>query len=149
MHIYTLSLLCWRTVLSSIFHFGQISKVYSIKTYGVPSEGTLKSRQPPIEPEIWFKQPLIDVFQTFPYHPQKQIIIWWILLPGFLRGFQTVKSECFSQFHRKHSQKTIKTYFNVTDLSMIIYIWIGIQKILKPVFLNINKHACTLLKGFK
>ena len=32
---------------------------------------------------------------------------------------------------------------------MIIYIGIGIQNILKPNFLNKNKHACTLLKGFK
>ena len=30
-----------------------------------------------------------------------------------------------------------------TEFSMIIYIGIGIQKILKPVFLNKNKHACT------
>ena len=35
------------------------------------------------------------------------------------------------------------------ELSIIIYIRIGIQKILKPVVLNKNKHACTLLKGFK
>ena len=36
-----------------------------------------------------------------------------------------------------------------TELSMIIFIGFGIQKILKPVFRNKNKHACTLLKGFK
>ena len=38
------------------------SKGYSTKTYEVPSEGTLKLRQPPIEAEIWFKQPPIEVF---------------------------------------------------------------------------------------
>ena len=35
--------------------------------------------------------------------------------------------------------------FAKTELSMIIYIGISIQKILKPVFLNKKKCACTLL----
>ena len=34
--------------------------------------------------------------------------------------------------------------FVKSELSMIIYIRIGIQKILKPVFLNKKKCACTL-----
>ena len=39
-----------------------IYEVPSYLTYEVPSEGTLKFMRPPIEAEIWFKQPPIEVF---------------------------------------------------------------------------------------